>query len=60
MLFASTVRCQDLLCFAVRTGMKLPFDFNGDFLGPGLLTDDLAQGREERTSGSADEKTFSF
>lgn len=45
------------MCVAVRIGMKLPFDFNGDFLGSGLPTDDLAQERGERTSGSADEKT---
>lgn len=37
--------------------MKLPFDFNGDFLGPGVPTDDLAQERGERTSDYADEKT---
>lgn len=37
--------------------MKLPFDFKGDFLDPGLPTDDLAQERGERPSGSADEKT---
>lgn len=47
MLLAGKLRCQDLMCVAVRIGMKLPFDFNGDFLGPGLPTEDLPQERRE-------------